>query len=188
MICKILLCEPCVSSQVPRCVSTKHTKSQLLSPNISSVVLLFLPKSQKTLHWMMVCSASNRMKSWDGDSVVAVELRQSEDIFSFHSTRWREGFPSFQFQVKSSRSLTVIRLWEDIESHAESRKVTTCWSEGQESQSPTALKFIFWISMLAKGFATDSGPMLLLFGFSEERAWTSAKWWNILTQWSWGIS
>lgn len=69
---------------------------------------------------------------------------------SFYSTRRRKGFPSFQFQVKSSRSLTVIRLLEDIESQAESRRVITCWSEGQESQSSTAWKFIFWISMLAK--------------------------------------
>lgn len=112
----------------------------------------------------------------------------SRRISAFYSTWWRKGFPSFQFQVKSSRNLTVIRFLEDIESQAESRNVITFWSKGQESQSSAALIFVFWISMLAWGFYTDSGTIWSLFGFLEERNWTSATWWeNILAQRSQGI-
>lgn len=37
----------------------------------------------------------------------------------------------------------MIRLLEDIESQAESRRVITCWSEGQEPPSSTARKNLY---------------------------------------------
>lgn len=117
------------------------------------------------------------MKSWDCDSIVAVQAVGG--YRSFYSTRWRKGFPSFQFQAKSSMNLTVIRLLEDIESQTESRKEITFWSKGQESQSSTALNFVFWISMLAQVFLHRQWHNMITVGFLEERTWSSATWWEI---------
>lgn len=168
------------------CVLKSHDALNKQSPSYCSLIsvlwfyycsVLASKPLNSSLNAGVFCQPQNEeLRRWlsRGSRVEAVGGYQS-----FYSTRWRKGFPSFQFQVKSSRSLTVIRLLGDIESQAESQRMITCWSEGQELQSSTARKFIFWISILAKGFSTDSGTMWLLFGFFEERTWTSATWWEI---------
>lgn len=91
---------------------------------------------------------------------------------SLYSTQWRKGFPSFQFRVKPSRNLTVIRLLEDIESQAENWKVITFWSKGQESPPSTALNFAFGMSM---HIVWRNVIFVWLFGGENL---TSATWWG----------